>query len=185
MMNLSNIVRHLPSGTFDKSSIYKAATQENHQFKMSSIFWLIRNMIDEGLLVKVGRNKYCAVNTGTSRKPYSYPFSNELQNIITSLEVNYPLMDFQAWEAFQFNYFANHQIAHNIFFIEVENMLETSIYEFLRDSYNNQVLLKGKSSLSVVPFPMMHAAERIVSLRTSSYVISRPRYSISCLAIAR
>lgn len=142
MMNLSNIVRHLPSGTIDKSSIYKAATQENHQFKMSSIFWLIRNMIDEGLLVKVGRNKYCAVNAGTSRKQYSYPFSNELQNIVTSLEANYPLMDFQAWEAFQFNYFANHQIAHNLFFIEVENMLETSIYEFLRDSYNNQVLLK-------------------------------------------
>ena len=142
MMNLSNIVSHLPSGTIDKSSIYKAATQENHQFKMSSIFWLIRNMIDEGLLVKVGRNKYCAVNAGTSRKQYSYPFSNELQNIVTSLEANYPLMDFQAWEAFQFNYFANHQIAHNLFFIEVENMLETSIYEFLRDSYNNQVLLK-------------------------------------------
>jgi hypothetical protein len=66
--------------------------------------------------------------------------------MVTSLEINFPLMEFQAWEAFQYNYFANHQIAHNIYFIEVENMLETSIFEFLRDRHKGSVLLKPTPS---------------------------------------
>ena len=45
----------------------------------------------------------------------------------------YPLLEFQMWELIQFNEFLNHQIAKNIIVVEVENMLEDSVFDTLRE----------------------------------------------------
>ena len=41
------------------------------------------------------------------------------------------------WELIQFNEFLNHQIAKNIIVVEVENMLEDSVFDTLREQYPN------------------------------------------------
>lgn len=154
-MDINKLVKRLPSGTIDRSIIYLAAIQENKQFQQSSVFWLINKMIDKGIIVRVGRNKYCVTTGNIIRQPYHYPFSSTLNNIVEVLAAKFPLIQFQAWEAIQFNWFVNHQIAHNLFFVEVEKLVENSVYEFLRDSFiDKQVLLKpslNTSNIYAVP----------------------------------
>ena len=154
-MDLINIANNLPSGTINRSLIYLAAIQENKKFQQSSIYWLINKMIDEGILIRVGRNKYCVSNGKIIKKTYHYPFPEKLNEIVDVLAREYPLIQFQAWEAIQFNWFVNHQIAHNLFFVEVEKMTENSVYEFLRDHFpDTQVLLKpdlNTSNIYAVP----------------------------------
>lgn len=43
------------------------------------------------------------------------------------------MLEFQMWELIQFNEFLNHQIAKNIIVVEVENMLEDSVFDTLRE----------------------------------------------------
>ena len=60
---------------------------------------------------------------------HSYEYL-EVEEKITD---RYPLLEFQMWELIQFNEFLNHQIAKNIIVVEVENMLEDSVFDTLRE----------------------------------------------------
>lgn len=141
-MNMKDLALALPEGTINKETIYQTAIEKNNRLKSPSIYWLINQLIDQGLLIRVGRNKYCVTAADSKRKVYHHQFSAALQKIIDDVAEQFPLIQFQAWEAIQFNRFANHQIAQNMFFIEVESMLESAVYEFLRENTNHQVLLK-------------------------------------------
>ena len=148
-MNLKELAADLPQDQIGKGTIYKAALRQNSNFKETSIHWLINCLIDEGLLIRVGRNKY-HVATGNAKKSYYHTFSVFLQKLVDDLETRFPLIKFQAWEAIQFNRFANHQIAKNFYFIEVEKMVENAVYEFLRENYDAQVLLKPTKEICEV-----------------------------------
>lgn len=141
-MDIKELANTLPTGTIDKETLYQTAIQNHCQLKSSSIYWLINRLIDEGFLIRVGRNKYVVASDSVARKPYHHHFSDTLQSIVDKVATHFPLVIFQAWESTQFNRFANHQISQNLFFIEVENMLESAVYEFLRNESNEQVLLK-------------------------------------------
>lgn len=125
-----------------KEELLEITDTLNIEINQSSIFWLIRKMIDANLIMRIGRNQYCLTKGNKGKKQYVYQPSKRLTGIIAMLEAEYPLVEFQVWEAIQFNYFVNHQIAHNTLFVEVESMVEESIYEFLRDEYDGNVLLK-------------------------------------------
>lgn len=148
-MNLKELAADLPQDQIGKETIYKAALRQNSNLKETSIHWLINCLIDEGLLIRVGRNKY-QVDTGESKQAYYHTFSPFLQKLVDDLETRFPLIQFQAWEAIQFNRFANHQIAKNRYFIEVEKMLEIAVYDFLREKYDAQVLLKPTKEICEV-----------------------------------
>lgn len=62
------------------------------------------------------------------------------------IKSEYPLVDFQVWEFVQLNEFVNHQIGKNVFFIEVEHNLETSIFNRLRE-YCSRILLCPKEDM--------------------------------------
>lgn len=141
-MNVNELALALSKGAFNKETIYQIAVNKDNQLKPQSIHWLINKLIDQGLLIRVGRNKYCITTADVKRKVYHHRFSEELQKMVDDVSERFPLIQFQAWEAIQFNRFANHQIAQNLFFIEVENMLESTVYEFLRETAEHQVLLK-------------------------------------------
>lgn len=141
-MDMKDLALALPVGTFNKETIYQIAVKKNNHLKPQSIYWLINKLIDQGLLIRVGRNKYCVTTADSKRKVYHHQFSTALQKIVDDVEKRFPLIQFQAWESIQFNRFANHQIAQNLFFIEVESMLESAVYEFLREETKHQVLLK-------------------------------------------
>lgn len=148
-MNLKELADDLPRDQIDKETIYKSALRQNSNLKETSIHWLINRLIDEGLLLRVGRNKY-QVAIEDAKQVYYHTFSAFLQKLVDDLEARFPLIQFQAWEAIQFNRFANHQIAKNLYFIEVEKMLENAVYDFLREKYDTQVLLKPAKEMCEV-----------------------------------
>jgi len=124
-----------------KEDLLKIVSALGVEISESSIYWLIRKLINADLIVRIGRNQYCLASDKRAKKKYDYRPSKRLEGIIELLENEYPLMEFQVWEAIQFNYFVNHQIAHNTLFIEVESMVEEFVYEFLREEYDGNVLL--------------------------------------------
>ena len=141
-MELSVIANQLPLGVIGKKEILETAVKNGLALSPSSIYWVIKRLIQEGSLARVGRDKYM-INFGeSSRLVYLYTFSEGLKEIVDALTSEYSMMRFQAWEAFQYNYFVTHLIAHNLYFIEVEDMLEDAAFEFLREHCGGNVLLK-------------------------------------------
>jgi hypothetical protein len=142
-MDLRKVAMHISTNKcVGRAEIILAARCEQPDFSEKSIYWLLNQLIESRLIARVGRNKYILIREGEIRKDYRYIPSEKMQKVISALSKEYPRMEFQAWEAIQFNYFLNHQIAHNTIFIEVEHMLENSVYEFLCDEFHGNVLLK-------------------------------------------
>ncbi len=142
-MDILKIAESIPTNQYiSKEDILEIAHAQNVDIKDSSVFWLIRQLIESGVIARNGRNSYYRMTGDKTRIEYCYQPSEKLANIIGFLKEEYPLLDFQAWESVQFNYFINHQIAHNTIFVEVENMLQDSVYETLRDEHGRNVLLK-------------------------------------------
>lgn len=150
MLNINAIAKKMPDYVIGKEEIFQIALTENISLKQSSVFWVINKMLEAGLLIKVGRNRYCVSKSDKAKKVYEYSFSEKMQKVVDALSEEFPLMEFQAWESIQYNYFINHQIAHNTLFVEVENMLENSIYEFLREKFGRNVLLKPDLETSTI-----------------------------------
>lgn len=145
-MNFNQIVEALPKTTFGKDDIITAASETRQPIQSGSVFWLINCLIDSGMIQRTGRNRYVVDGGARKRSAYHYTFSEPLQRIVSSIEEQYPLVEFQAWEAFQYNRFVNHLIAHNMFFIDVEGMLCDTVFEFLRDSGQGTVLKNPKEA---------------------------------------
>ena len=72
-----------------------------------------------------------------AKELYTYNHSYEYLEVEEKITDRYPLLEFQMWELIQFNEFLNHQIAKNIIVVEVENMLEDSVFDTLRELYPN------------------------------------------------
>lgn len=99
-----------------------------------SIYWKLRRLCDLGILLKRTQNTFSVVGEKKKTK-YFYKHSDRVYEIIEKIEKEYPLVDFQVWETIQFNEFINHQIVQNTIFIEVEHMLEESIFNMLSKEY--------------------------------------------------
>lgn len=124
---------------FTKEDFRRAVHEENSDYKESSINWLLGKLKSEYKIIKISKNAYCRIEG--KRFEYRYPYSEELCLIVKEIKDEFPLLDFQVWELVQLNEFVNHQLAHNTLFIEVEEMLEESVFEFLKEKHVG-VLLK-------------------------------------------
>lgn len=58
-----------------------------------------------------------------------------VKKISSEIHAEYPLVNFQMWELFQMNEFVNHLLAKNVIFVEVENMLDESVFNLLFEKY--------------------------------------------------
>lgn len=98
---------------------------------------ILLDLQDDGKVMKIGRGRYTPLSV---KRPYRFEASPQLIEITGQIRKKYPLVNFQIWELYQWNEFVNHQMAHNAFFIEVENPLETTIFEYLSEQYPRVLL---------------------------------------------
>lgn len=97
----------------------------------STIFYLLKKKCESGEISKSGKGRY----TRLLKAEYSHELSDTAKEIVSLIRQEYPLVSFQVWELYQMNEFVNHLMARNTIFIEVENMLEESIFNLLFDKY--------------------------------------------------
>ena len=95
-------------------------------------YLMLQDLQDEGRIMKVGRGHYSKVSV---KSPYHFKASSLMDELVSLIDNEYPLITYQTWELYQWNEFVNHQLAHNAFFIEVESGLETTVFDMLLEKY--------------------------------------------------
>ena len=124
-----------PGKTFTKSQFRKAVHALNPEYAESSINWLLEKLKKENQIIAVGQGKYERMSDMAEKNQYGYTHSKEYRDIERKITKEYPLVEFQMWELIQFNEFVNHQIAKNLIVVEVENMLEETVFDTLHREY--------------------------------------------------
>lgn len=134
-MNEKEVIAKIPVGTlFDKQQFRAVVHSISPCYSEASVNWLIGKLKQEKEIQVVGRGKY--IRTEKERGSYEYhAHSMKFQMIEELVKTEYPLVIFQMWELIQMNEFVNHQIAKNVIFVEVENMLEEPVFHLLHENY--------------------------------------------------
>ena len=110
--------------------------------KDSSIGWLLYNLCQKQVIEHVAHNTYRLYTASNVLRDYNPTLSTEALNILNSTKKRFPLIDFIVWETRAFNEFANHLLARNFIFIEVEKPLDINVFESIREKNEFTILYK-------------------------------------------
>lgn len=97
----------------------------------ATIFHILKTLCDNNEITRTHKGHFDVAG----KKDYFYEPSDMAKEISSEIHAEYPLVDFQMWELFQMNEFSNHLLAKNTIFVEVENMLDESIFNLLFEKY--------------------------------------------------
>ena len=97
----------------------------------STIYHTLKLLCESGEITRTRKGHFNV----SGKKNYSYNLSDTAKAISSAIQEQYPLVDFQIWELYQMNEFVNHQMAKNTIFVEVENMLDESVFNQLFEAY--------------------------------------------------
>lgn len=97
----------------------------------STIYNILQTKCNSGEITRISKGHFIS----TSKKKYSYDLTGTARDVAALIRDAYPLVDFQIWELYQMNEFVNHLMAKNTIFVEVESMLDESIFNLLFNRY--------------------------------------------------
>ena len=129
--NIQNFLIKHPS--FTTNDFVEMLKTEAPNIGRSTVFNLLKDLCEIGTIKRIGRGHFNSSN----KMIYNYELSKTAQSISSYIQKQFSLIDFQIWELYQMNEFVNHQLSRNIIFVEVENMLDESIFNYLFDKYSH------------------------------------------------
>jgi len=106
----------------------------------SNVNWKIRNLIRNGLLERAGFGVYIRSN----RTPFEIENYEIVPAIAKYLRENFPELEFSLWDTRNLGRFSLHQTARFMIILEVERDSVFTIFNFLKDAFDNLFVNPGK-----------------------------------------
>lgn len=125
--------------SFTRNELIAAMRECGLSLSESSFKIKLQELISSALIIRVGRNAYC-VTQGNVRQ-YRHNYSELAENVAERILSEYPDLKYSIFETVQLNEFVNHQLAHNIVFVQVENGFSDFVFNSLKELHPGKVLL--------------------------------------------
>ena len=127
---------------FTRNDFSNYIREHNQTLKDNSVGWLLYTLCRKNVIQRIAHNSY-QLYTGVSPfADYSANISDDAATVLRILKQRFPLLTFIVWETRAYNEFANHMLARNIIFVEVEKPLGESVFNELREQEAYSVLFK-------------------------------------------
>lgn len=142
-MNRKLMMERIPNeAILTRQDILQIARQVDHSFRDTLFRNLLEKLLEEGSIVRVGRNRYQKSSTDMEKLIYRNQYSEDAQKLICEMTEKFPLVDYRIWELSWLNEFWNHQIAQSKIFLEVENVGCEFVYTELCEKHPGKILLR-------------------------------------------
>ncbi|OAA31958.1 hypothetical protein AT15_03800 [Kosmotoga arenicorallina S304] len=123
-----------------KKELVKYFKKQNPKISDSTIRRRIYDLKKSGVITNSGRGQYLIEN----RPSFLPPDSAFLKKVVKSLTKRFPyLSNYCIWETKWLSEFTVHQASLPLVILEVERDTEESVFNFLKESYNNIFLKPG------------------------------------------
>lgn len=130
---------------FSRKDLRNAMCRSGEAVSDALFKYRLQELLKNGEIIRVGRNAYCI--PAASIYPYEYDYSDEAKKIAGKMQEHFPYLEFMIFELVQLNEFVNHQLAHNVIFVSVENELGDFVFDMLKESYPGKVLLNPTAEI--------------------------------------
>lgn len=125
--------------TFSRAELMETIQESGKSISEASFKLELQKMLKEGVIVRVGRNRYCVAKNGIG--VYSYEYSDDAKIVANILKEKFPYLNFTIMDFVQLNEFVNHQLAHNVIHVSVEEDLGDFVFDVLKEKYPGKVLI--------------------------------------------
>ncbi len=123
----------------DLMKFYRALEPE---VKKTTVNWRIYNLVQEGILSRVGRGKFSLIKSDA----YIPEISNKLKTVFKKMRSNFPFLSVCLWSTSVFNEFMLHQPGRYYQLVEVDKDALESIFYYLKDK-NYTVFMEPSEQL--------------------------------------
>jgi len=128
------------ANSFTRKELYDAMYDCGLSVSDASFRYRLQKLIKSGHIVSVGHNAYYVVQEDKTCR-YSHNYSEQAKSVATTISEKYPKLKFSIFELMQLNEFINHQLAHNVIFISVENDYSNFVFDALKEKNPGRVLI--------------------------------------------
>jgi hypothetical protein len=119
--------------SFTTNDVYDFFSQTKPDIKRTTVNWRIYNLVQQGLLKRIGRGIY-----SLGKENYFSPMPDSKQkNIFTMVKKQFPLITFCCWHTSALKEFFQHLSVHNFLLIEVEREAMESVFFFIKETNKN------------------------------------------------
>ncbi|WP_318785566.1 type IV toxin-antitoxin system AbiEi family antitoxin domain-containing protein [Methanimicrococcus hacksteinii] len=105
----------------------------------STVNWRIHNLVQKGVIHRVGRGLYKFGET----KTFTPELTENLKKLGKIIQSDFPGTNFCVWELSVINRLSHHLINYNIYFAEIERDVLKSVYYDLKEHYQNTILVQN------------------------------------------
>jgi hypothetical protein len=143
-MNYSNEISSAFSNKpiFTRNELKDFIKTQNPMMKDSTFGWILYGLCQQHVIQRVAHDTFKIYDKDNSLKEYKADLSDDAGYILDFLKKQFPLLTFMIWETRAYNEFANHQMARNFIFVEVEKPLGESVFNALHEQKNYTTLYK-------------------------------------------
>ena len=143
-MNYSNEISSAFSNKpiFTRNELKDYIKIKNPMLKDSTFGWILYDMCQQHVIQRVAHDTFRIYDKDDSLEDYKADLSDDAVYVLEFLKQQFPLLAFIIWETRAYNEFANHQMARNFIFVEVEKPLGESVFNALHEQNKYTTLYK-------------------------------------------
>lgn len=116
--------------TFSSTDLMEFYRTFEPEVKKTTVNWRIYNLVQEGILNRVGRGKF---SLGKKGEAYIPEISNKLNSIYKKMKSDFPFLTVCLWSTSVLNEFMLHQPGRYYQLIEVDKDAMESVFYYLKD----------------------------------------------------
>lgn len=119
--------------SFTTNDVYVFFSQTQPSIKRATVNWRIYNLVQQGLLKRIGRGIY-----SLGQEKSFFPILNKKQkNIFARVKNKFPLITFCCWHTSVLKEFFQHVSMYDFLLVEVERETIDSVFHFIKETNNN------------------------------------------------
>ena len=119
--------------SFPTNDVYDFFSQNQPSIKRATVNWRIYNLVQQGLLKRVGRGIYSL----GQEKSFSPILNKKQKNIFVRVKNKFPLITFCCWHTSILKEFFQHVSMYDFLLVEVERETIDSVFHFIKETNNN------------------------------------------------
>jgi len=124
--------------TFNVADVFRFYNEQNLNIPQTTINWRIHNLVQSGVIQRVGRGVY---RLGKSNL-FQMDLSFQIKKIARTVKKEFPYTNFCIWELAIINLFSHNLINFNLLFVDVERDAIDAVYYKLKEKQKNVVNIR-------------------------------------------
>ena len=133
-----------PADVFTTSDIFQFYKKKESEILKPTVNWRVYELVNRNILERIGKGKF-RLGSGNTFVP---ELNTKHFKVSTAIKTKFPFTNYCIWDSSFIKEFSQHISKANFMLVDIERSAEESVYQLLKEQFNQVFLLPGKEMLN-------------------------------------